>query len=504
MRILILTILSLIHFGLNAQTSTDSLQFVQFFFQNGQVSSEGFIRENKPDGYWKTYYESGQLKSEGNRSNFELDGLWKFYNEDGNPVLKVTYKNGLKHGKRITYTEENIIEEEFVDDIKEGNTVTYYLNGKTKQILLFVNGLEEGMSKEYDKNGLVQVIYQYRRGILLNRQFINRTNHAGNKHGIWMDFHNTGNIKIEKTYRNGVKDGFVKYYGENGNLLKIEKFVNGELQIDAEETKEYEIRYDYFPNGRVRIVGSYFEGLPDGVRREYNQEGQIERGYIFRNGRIIAEGIVDEQGRKQGEFTEYYENGITMAEGRYVNSVKVGDWLYYYPDGTIEQKGRHDNRGRQDGEWKWFYNNGQIWKEEEFINGSREGKYIEYDINGKVIAHGTYIDNSEAGFWFYEIGDTREEGKYIDGEFDGIWKTIDIESGIKIFERKYLDGIYNGRQTLYWENGAKRIEGNYIMGNREGDWRYYDITGQLVLRVGYRSGIEISYQRIMLSEFDRN
>ena len=55
----------------------------QFLFPNGNVSSEGILREGKPDGYWKTYYENGLLKSEGNRLNFSLDSTWMFYFQDG-------------------------------------------------------------------------------------------------------------------------------------------------------------------------------------------------------------------------------------------------------------------------------------------------------------------------------------------------------------------------------------------------------------------------------------
>src|SRR5947209_7318235 len=55
----------------------------KFYFQNGNISSEGNMVNGKPDGYWKSYYENGQLKSEGNRVNLKLEGPWKFYNEKG-------------------------------------------------------------------------------------------------------------------------------------------------------------------------------------------------------------------------------------------------------------------------------------------------------------------------------------------------------------------------------------------------------------------------------------
>lgn len=39
--------------------------FTRFYYPNGQVSSEGYIENGKPNGYWRTFYVSGVLKSEG-------------------------------------------------------------------------------------------------------------------------------------------------------------------------------------------------------------------------------------------------------------------------------------------------------------------------------------------------------------------------------------------------------------------------------------------------------
>ncbi|MBP5782526.1 MAG: hypothetical protein J6W04_03195, partial [Bacteroidales bacterium] len=63
--ILFLLFVIISYFAYNQDISSD---FVQFFYPNGKVvSSEGFMVDGKPDGYWKSYYENGNLKSEGNR-----------------------------------------------------------------------------------------------------------------------------------------------------------------------------------------------------------------------------------------------------------------------------------------------------------------------------------------------------------------------------------------------------------------------------------------------------
>ena len=57
------------------QTEVPENGFVQFFNADGQVLSEGWMRDGKPDGYWTTYWTTGIKKSEGRRTNFLLDSM---------------------------------------------------------------------------------------------------------------------------------------------------------------------------------------------------------------------------------------------------------------------------------------------------------------------------------------------------------------------------------------------------------------------------------------------
>ena len=55
----------------------------KFYYENGQISSEGNIKNGLPEGYWISYYPTGIIKSEGNRKNNTLDSTWIFYNKYG-------------------------------------------------------------------------------------------------------------------------------------------------------------------------------------------------------------------------------------------------------------------------------------------------------------------------------------------------------------------------------------------------------------------------------------
>ena len=59
--ILVLTaILSLVYFSINAQTNPNGHN--KFYYDNGALSSEGNMKDGKPDGYWKNYYKNGKVK----------------------------------------------------------------------------------------------------------------------------------------------------------------------------------------------------------------------------------------------------------------------------------------------------------------------------------------------------------------------------------------------------------------------------------------------------------
>ena len=115
-------------------------RFVQFYYPNGQVSSEGTMRGDKPDGYWKTYYVTGVIKSEGKRTNYLLDSTWNFYNQTGELVQRISYSIGEKSGFSISYRYDNpnnpgqptmVSKELYVNGKKEGNSF-YYYNGRAE------------------------------------------------------------------------------------------------------------------------------------------------------------------------------------------------------------------------------------------------------------------------------------------------------------------------------------------------------------------------------------
>jgi antitoxin component YwqK of YwqJK toxin-antitoxin module len=505
MKNLLLIVFFLSVTSLFSQNESDTINpdgLTVFHYENGQISSIGTMRNGKPDGYWKTFYENGVVKSEGNRLNFELDSIWTFYNDTGKVVLQITYKNGKKNGIRRTYQEDEVMEENFVDDVKQGFTNYFYPNGKLKKEVPFVDGLEEGLGKMFaaDDGRVIELIH-YRKGYIEEIENINRIDKNGYKQGKWVWFYPDGKIKKEGFYKNDLENGYFKDYDEEGNLISTSKYVDGVLQEDVAELAKLDIKTEYYPNGKVKIMASYKDDVPEGVRREYDEEGNIVKGYLFHNGKVVGEGITDEEGLRDGPWKEYYPNGAIKSVGTYDKGKRVGEWKFYHPDGQLEQIGSYNKDGKLDGTWTWYYADGQLEREESYFNGMLDGHSIEYDELGNVIAEGDYIEDYRDGKWVFNYGDHREEGEYLDGMRHGLWKSY-YNNGQLSFEGEFIEDNPNGHHVWYWPNGNKKKEGNYSMGLKDGEWTKYNYDGTPFISINYENGIEKRYDGVRIRIYD--
>ena len=471
---------------------------VIFYGEDSLKISEGTMRNGKPDGYWKNYYLSGIIKSEGNRKEFELDSLWRFYDEEGKVILEINYSSGKKNGFRITHQGSEIIKENFVDDVKQGNSFVLYPVGKVRIKTPFVNGLEEGISREYDKNGVIIQLVTFKKGYITDRKRINRYDSENQAHGNWIWFSEDESVVLmEGSFKHGLKHGYFKEYDLDGNLLLAIKYVDGEKFEKAEELQKLDIRTDYYPNGTVKVVGTYTkDGIPEGVRREYNEKGEVEKSFIFRYGKIIGEGIFTDSGQKQGAWKEYYDDGNLKAEGNYKNDLKDGGWKYYYKNGNLEEKGKYINN-LPESTWFWYYSEGELLREEHFYNGLSDGMLTEFDKEGNIITQGDYLEGKKEGHWIYRVGDSKDEGEYVEDMRYGLWKSF-YSDGSTRFEGKFVDDNPNGEHTWYWNNGKVKQQGKYVMGRKNGDWKKFDENGVILIMISYSGGKEVKYDGISI------
>ena len=210
---------------LSQETKTENQNgYNKFYYPSGRLQSEGNLKEGKPEGFWINYFENGRKKSEGNRKNFQLDSIWNFYNEKGILVQSFNYREGKKEGfKRIFEPDSGklVSEEHFIADLKDGYSFFYKNNYKYKDIP-FVKGKENGLGREYNKDGLILTLTTYKNGFLQREERINRRDQANRKQGNWKSFFSSGKVYTESKYLNDKLDGYYKEYNEKGDLITVE------------------------------------------------------------------------------------------------------------------------------------------------------------------------------------------------------------------------------------------------------------------------------------------
>jgi uncharacterized protein len=481
-----------------------------FKYPNGTVSSEGIIKNGKPEGFWKSYYVTGVKKAEGKRTNFFLDSLWVFFDQAGDTTDKINYLFDKQNGWYYKYKkdpEKGLYiwsKELFAGGKKEGTAYIYYPEGKIQQTFSYNGGKKEGLSKEYDRNGNIITLLEYNNDYLVSREKINRTDNNGLKQGDWKDFYPNGGKKTEITYKDDLMHGYYKEYDNRGNLVLTMLYDNGSIvksRVEDEPDIQFTNRYD--TDGKLIYNGPFRNKIPVGIHREYGKDGKVTNAFIYNDiGLLLSEGIVDEAGNHNGKWKDFFPDGKVKDEGQVTDNRRTGLWKFYNTSGKVEQTGSYNN-GRPDGLWKWFYENNALLREEEYFQGLRNGSFTEYSITGEIISQGQYSDGEKNGEWKYKSGDNIEEGKYIMGLKDGPWKSYYPDGKLR-FKGNFSQGNPDGVQTYYYENSKLKEEQYFKMGIKEKTWKKFDEEGNQILTIGYKNDSEFSINglKINLPESD--
>ena len=131
------------------------------------------------------------------------------------------------------------------------------------------------------------------------------------------------------------------------------------------------------------------------------------------------------EGKFDGKYTAYYENGKLRGEGFYKKNIMVGEWRYYYSNGNLQSIQRfEDNKLTYIDAWD--VNSFQVIK-----NGT--GTMLMYSESGKKMSSITYKNYKPDGTWFvwYENGNLASEMYYNEGKRVGIWHFWDMEGNLK-------------------------------------------------------------------------
>ena len=136
----------------------------------------------------------------------------------------------------------------------------------------------------------------------------------------------------------------------------------------------------------------------------------------WKRDQLVETGVYKDN-KKNGKWTEYYENGKIKSEITYVNDEPNGYAKLYYDTGTPSEEGIWQNY-HWVGNYRAFYENGNL---RNYFHMNRQGKRTQGQI------------------YFYEDGSERMEGEWNDGQENGT-VTEYYDNGDKKSERVFNEG----------------------------------------------------------------
>jgi len=91
---------------------------------------------------------------------------------------------------------------------------------------------------------------------------------------------------------------------------------------------------------------------------------------------------------------EYHENGAKRIEGTYKNGKRNGEWTAWYDNGNLWSKGFY-SEGVENGMKTVWHKNGQKYYEGPIVNDERTGTWKFWDEKGKLVKEIDYENRKQ-------------------------------------------------------------------------------------------------------------
>lgn len=143
-----------------------------------------------------------------------------------------------------------------------------------------------------------------------------------------------------------ITDG--NFHAENGIMYLADQPYSGYL-------------YQFYPNGKdTAAVQGYFEGKENGIWKKFYDNGTLQEKRIYKNG------------VKEGELLTLWPDGKKQKHYQFKNDEYDGSGMEWNADGQVILALNYKN-GHEDGPQKMFYDNGKVRSNYIIINGRRYG-----------------------------------------------------------------------------------------------------------------------------------
>lgn len=202
---------------------------------------------------------------------------------------------------------------------------------------------------------------------------------------------------VEKTI-NGFKfdekeDGVWKWWHDNGQLSWEENWKDG---------KQNGIRRSWRANGKLHAKDSFVDGKKNGRSLQWYDTGEFESQGFWKNN------------KKHGHWIRWLEDGTPWVDENWkdgeevektyfdIGTYKIRNYGFQLKKGKLESEQIWKN-GKKDGVWTEWYQNGQIKSKITWKDGKKDGRSLEWFETGKLESQQIWKNGKRMDIYKYKI-----------------------------------------------------------------------------------------------------
>ena len=470
------------------------------FYPNGKAKMEHHYSDGLLSGSVREWHETGALSIDSHFAQGERDGLFQTFSPEGILLEQISYSQGVENGPCSTYYPNGALKEKihFTMGQRDGIEETYYAKGQIAQQISWQTGLKEGPVSQWYENGGLRLTGSY---------------HNDKEEGLFAEYNPEGQLVLESSFQSGKRHGRLQQRDPSGMITMYEAtFENGLLQGEIRR---------YFENGKLAFQGMYKQGKPigchtswhpavdskaepqvammanfnevgvkDGTQRLFHPNGQLGREVTFKNGLM------------HGERKDWNPAGKLIRSASFKDGIVHGTCTEIDSENKIHTL--NFAHGKKEGVYSIHLETDgqkQILHDAFFVNDKMHGLVTEYDIHGKLIAQFNMKEGMKEGAgYYYQAGILTHTMFYHNDQPDGLLQEyfpngklkheVSFKNGIKHgvekvyfpdssvqMEYNYKDGVYDGSAKAWNENGILIFEAEYVEGKRHGKFNKYRDDG---------------------------
>lgn len=306
------------------------------------------IRQRYPDGKNHILRQVAQDAA----GNYYNDGAWRVYSRGGDVIAEGQFEKNRMVGQWRRYHSPR----------SGGLFSTVPFNkyeGRFLSVAQFKNGKLDGAWTIYDQN---------------NQKVFEVGYSKGERDGVAVWWYPTATKMREATFENGLLNGKVLEWDEQGKLTRRDDFIRGQRVVrQVSRYRPNRPREEqFFLDSKMVLDGEdqWWEAKPApfSTLGQKIKQGPIRRWY--ENGQPKMRGQYDKD-QRVGNFIWWHTNGSRKLEAVYKKGQKSDMWTWWHENGMKSIQGEYENN-RAIGVWTWWDEEGNVSRQENFDKLNRE------------------------------------------------------------------------------------------------------------------------------------